>query len=120
MLLRMPGSGDVPIPLVHPKDTGNYVWALSQLPAGTNMLASSERILWADYVKLWSKITGVPAAFEKTTVAEHAKLAPENGFGEEIGEMLAYAQNYGYDGSDPSVVFSADVSRMFVRIDCRC
>jgi len=110
VLLRMPGSGDVPIPLVHTKDTGAYVWALNQLPAGTNLLASSDRILWADYVKLWSKITGVPAAFEKTTVAVHAALRPDNGFGEEFGEMLAYAQDFGYDGSDPSVTFSADVT----------
>jgi hypothetical protein len=104
----MPGSGDVPIPLVLPKDTGNFVWSLSQLPAGTNMLAFSARLPWPDYVQLWSKVTGIPATFEKTTVAEHAKLAP-NGYGEEIGEMFAYAQDYGYDGSDPSVVFSADV-----------
>lgn len=109
MILRIPGSGDVPIPLVLPKDTGNFVWSLIQLPAGTNMLAFSARLPWADYVKLWSKLTGIPATFEKTTVAEHAKLAP-NGYGEEIGEMFAYAQDYGYDGSDPSVVFSADVS----------
>ncbi|TVY52925.1 NmrA-like family domain-containing protein, partial [Lachnellula suecica] len=102
IVLRIPGSEDVPIPLVLPKDTGYYVWALNNLPVGTNMLAFSDRLLWTDYVKLWSKVTGVPAIFEKTTVAEHSKLAPD-GNGEELAEMYAYAQDYGYDGSDPSL-----------------
>ncbi|TKA25132.1 hypothetical protein B0A49_13747, partial [Cryomyces minteri] len=69
----------------------------------TNLLAFGDRMLWADYVALWSKTTGVPATFEKTTVAEHAKLS-RNGYGEQVGEMYAYFQDFGYDGSDPSVV----------------
>ncbi|UKZ48012.1 hypothetical protein TrVGV298_002248 [Trichoderma virens] len=103
MVLRVPGSGDVPIPLVVPSDAGHFVKALTQVPAGKNLIAFGDRITWAEYVQLWSRITGVPATFEKTTVAEHAKLAP-GGYGEEIAEMYAYAQDYGYDGSDPSVV----------------
>jgi len=50
----------------------------------------------------------------------HSALRPENGFGEEFGEMLAYAQDFGYDGSDPSVTFSADVSSTFLQVDCKC
>jgi hypothetical protein len=73
------------------------------------VLAFSARLLWADYVKLWSKINGVPATFSKTTVAEHDKLAP-GGYGEEMAEMYAYAQDFGYDGSDPSVIYAKDVS----------
>jgi hypothetical protein len=109
MKLKIPGSGDVPIPLVVPSDCGYFVRALTQAPAGTNLLAFGDRMRWADYVTLWSKTTGIPATFEKTTVAEHAKLAP-NGYGEEIAEMYAYAQDFGYDGSDPSVIYAQDVS----------
>lgn len=109
MILRVPGSGDVPIPLVVPSDAGHFVKALTQVPAGKNLIAFGDRITWAEYVQLWSKITGVPATFAKTTVAEHAKLAP-GGYGEEIAEMYAYAQDFGYDGSDPSVVSAQQVS----------
>jgi hypothetical protein len=109
MRLRIPGSGDVPIPLVVPSDTGYFVKALSKLPPGKNLLAFGDRLTWAEYVALWSRVTGVPATFEKWTVAEHDKLAP-GGYGEEIAEMYAYAQDFGYDGSDPSVVYAQDVS----------
>lgn len=112
MVLRVPGSGDVPIPLVVPSDAGYFVKALTQVPAGKNLIAYGDRMTWAEYVQLWSRITGVPATFEKTTVAEHAelsKLSPE-GYGEEIAEMYGYAQDFGYDGSDPTVITPDQVS----------
>lgn len=108
MILRIPGSGDVPIPLVVPSDTGYFVKALTQVPAGKTVLAFGDRLTWSEYVKLWSKVTGIPATFEKNTVAEHDKLAP-GGYGEEIAEMYAYAQDFGYDGGDPSVIYVQDV-----------
>lgn len=77
MLLKVPGSGDVPIPPVHPKDAGTFVDTLLALPGGTNMPLFGDCLVWADYVKLWSSVTGIPAIFEKTTIEEHSKLAPE-------------------------------------------
>jgi hypothetical protein len=108
MLLKVPGSGDVPIPLVVPSDTGSFVKALSLVSPGKNLLAFGALLTWSDYVKLWSQITGVPAAFEHSTVATLDKVAP-GGYGEEIGEMYAYAQDFGYWGGDPSVIFPKDV-----------
>lgn len=65
---------------------------------------------WKDLVKLWSKVTGFPAAFEQATVEDHDRLAP-GGYGLEIGEMYAYMQEYGYWGKDDeSVIFTKDVS----------
>jgi hypothetical protein len=109
--LTIPGSGDVPIPLVIPSDTGYYVRAIAQAPnpAGLNVLAFSKRLTWSEYVKLWSSIIGIPATFARTSVAEHDKLAP-GGYGEEMAEMYAYALEFGYDGSDPSVTYAQDVS----------
>jgi hypothetical protein len=109
MMLRVPGSGDVPIPLIVPSDAGNFVKALSQAPPGKNLLAFGDLMTWSDYVKIWSKTTGVPASFEHSTVAVLDKLAP-GGYGEEIGEMYAYAQDFGYWGGDPSVIYAKDVS----------
>jgi hypothetical protein len=109
MLLKVPGSGNIPIPLVVPSDAGNFVYALTKVSPGKNVLAFGDLLLWSDYVKLWSKITGVPAAFEHSTVETMDKLAP-GGYGEEIGEMYAYAQDFGYWGGDPSVIYARDVS----------
>lgn len=109
MLLKIPGSGDVPIPLVVPSDAGIYTKALTQTSPGKNLLAYSSLIPWAEYVKLWSSITGVPAAFEHSTVAAMDKLAP-GGFGEEMGEMYAYGQDFGYWGGDPDIIHPKDVS----------
>jgi hypothetical protein len=67
-------------------------------------------LTWEEYVKMWSRITGVKATFERKTVEDHDKSAP-GGYGEEIGEMYAYALEFGYWGSgDESVVFAKDVS----------
>jgi hypothetical protein len=35
------------------------------------MLAFGDRLTWADYVRIWRSITGIPATFLKTTVEEH-------------------------------------------------
>ncbi|KAL6691252.1 hypothetical protein J3F84DRAFT_397770 [Trichoderma pleuroticola] len=103
IVLRVPGNGDIPIPFIVPEDTGYFVKALTRVPARKNVIAFGDRLTWAEYIQLWSKTTGIPAILEKTTISEHAKLAPW-GFGKEIAEMVAYAGEFGYDGSDPSVV----------------
>lgn len=112
MKLRIPGSGDELVPFVIPHEAGIYVEALLELPVGTNLLASSDRISWAAFVKIWSRVTGNPAALEKVTVEDHAELKP-GGFGREMGEMYAYMQDFGYHGGDPSVTFSQDVSTIY-------
>ena len=88
MLLKVPGSGDVPTPLIVPTDAGNFAKALTKVAPGKNLLAFGDLLLWSDYVKLWSKITGVPASFEKSTVKALDEIAP-GGYGEEIGEMVS-------------------------------
>ncbi|KAG4444382.1 hypothetical protein IFR05_000147 [Cadophora sp. M221] len=108
-LLAIPGSGDVPIPLFVPSDAGKFVKALSRVSPGKNLIAYGDLMTWSEYVALWSKTTGLPAAFEKTTVAVHDKLAP-GGYGEEIGEMYGYMQDFGYWAKDDtSVIFPKDL-----------
>lgn len=108
MKIRIPGEGDMAVPFVVPQEAGTFASALLCLPVGTSLLAYGDRISWKEYVKLWSKITGVAATLEKVTVVDHAKLLP-GGFGEEIGEMYGYMQDFGYDGSDPKVTLSENV-----------
>jgi hypothetical protein len=90
------------------------------------MLAYGDRKTWAEYVKMWSDITGTSAILENVTVVEHAKLY-DGGFGEEMGvwqclelfanpkaltaaqEMYGYMRDFGYHGGDPSVTLSENV-----------
>ena len=115
MRLRVPGSGDIPIPLVVPQDAGNFAKALAlDLPSGTNLLAYADRMTWAEYVKLVGEITGLKCIFEKCTLDEHAALAPD-GFGMEMAEMYGYAQDFGYEGeADKSVTYAGDVSSIYI------
>ncbi|KAH7413108.1 hypothetical protein BKA64DRAFT_771082 [Cadophora sp. MPI-SDFR-AT-0126] len=109
LLLAVPGTGDVPVPLIVPSDAGKFVKALSQVSSGKNLLAFGDLMTWSEYVALWSKITGLPAKFEQSTVDALDKLAP-GGYGEEIGEMYAYMQEFGYWGKDDdSVIFPKDL-----------
>lgn len=110
MLLRLPGSRDAPCPLIVPSDAGAFAKALTKVAPGKNVLAFGDLMPWSEYVALWSKITGVRAAFENSTVEDMDKAAP-GGFGVEMGEMYAYADEFGYWGEqDSSVVFARDVS----------
>lgn len=101
------------IPLIVPTDAGEFVHAITQVSPGKNVLAFADLMTWAEYVTLWSKVTGVPAAFEDSTVEDQDRLAP-GGFGIEMAEMFAYAKEFGYWGAeDKSVVFARDVSCFF-------
>ncbi|TAQ86742.1 hypothetical protein B7494_g4946 [Chlorociboria aeruginascens] len=108
LILRIPGTGNIPIPLVVPSDAGSFTKALTKVPPGKNLLAFGDLLTWQDYVDLWSRVTGVNASLEHKTVEDHDKLAP-GGYGEEIGEMYAYAQEFGYWGGDPSVIYPNDL-----------
>jgi hypothetical protein len=110
MVLRIPGKGNEQVPMVVPEDTGKFVYALTKLPVGTNLLAFGSLLTWEEYVKFWSEATGVPARVERTTIAEHSKLDDNGGFGEEIAEMYGYMVDFGYHGGDPAVTLTSDVS----------
>lgn len=117
MILHAPGSGDWPIPIVHPANTGEFVKALIKLPARTNLLAYGDLITLTEYVNMWSKVTGVPAKLESATVDDHDKLMP-GGWGREIGETYAYMQEFGYwGGAHVDVFWSKDVSMFCMAVN---
>ncbi|KFY33487.1 hypothetical protein V494_07584 [Pseudogymnoascus sp. VKM F-4513 (FW-928)] len=107
--LRIPGNGPHPIPFVVPSDTGNYVLALTKVPPGKKLVACSERLTWAAYTELWSRVVGVKAVYEPCSVEEHVRAVP-GGYGEMVGKMYEYATEFGYWGDgDPDVVFPEDL-----------
>lgn len=117
MILRAPGSGEWPIPIVHPADTGEFVKALIKLPPRTTLLAYGDLITLTEYVNLWSRITGVPSKLESATVDDHDALMP-GGWGREIGETYAYMQEFGYwGGANVDVFMSKDVSTSFLEVN---
>lgn len=63
-------------------------------------------------MKLWGEILGVDARYEEVPVSQWEKDVP-GGFGIELGEMMAYSAEFGYDGHDPSVIYPKDVSFVF-------
>ncbi|KFY06679.1 hypothetical protein V492_07844 [Pseudogymnoascus sp. VKM F-4246] len=107
--LRTPGNGPHPIPFVVPSDTGNYVLALTKMPPGKKLVACSERLTWAAYTELWSRVVGVKAVYEPCSIEEHDRAVP-GGSGEMVGKMYEYATEFGYWGDgDPNVVFPEDL-----------
>ncbi|KFZ24226.1 hypothetical protein V502_01293 [Pseudogymnoascus sp. VKM F-4520 (FW-2644)] len=107
--LRVPGNGPHPIPFVVPSDTGNYVLALTKVPPGKKLVACSESLTWAEYVKLWSRVVGVKAVYEPCSIEEHIRAVP-GGYSEMVGKMYEYATQFGYWGDgDPDVVFPEDL-----------
>lgn len=95
LVLRIPGKGNMLIPLLVPSNAGAFAKALTLVSPGKNLLAFGDPLTWEEYVGMWSRVTGVKASFERKTVEEHDSFAP-GGYGEDILEMYAYALEFGY------------------------
>ena len=105
------GSSDVPVPQIFAqKDSGYFVRALIQSPPGLNLLGYGSKVSWKEYIQTFCDVVKVKnGGCDEMTVGDMDKMIP-GGVGEELGEMFAYAVEFGYDGSDPSVISSKDVS----------
>lgn len=108
--ISMPGNGDAPIPMVATeKDTGSFVHALIRSPPGLHLLGYGQLMSWREYAAVWSRVTGAgPVTYEEITVADMEKIMP-SALAKELGEMCLYMAEFGYDGSDPSIVHPADL-----------
>lgn len=81
------------------KDTGYYVRALAQLPAGKTAMAAGEWCSWSEWIRKWAKAMEIEkssASYEQVSVE---KMAEDMGaFGTEVAEMYEYSTWPGYDG----------------------
>lgn len=115
-VLTKPQSGSNPIPMVFvEKDTGSFVKALVESPAGTNLLGCGSLIDWTDYMKLWSGILKVHGRFETVPMESFVQKFPEF-VAREIGESYASQGEFGWTDSDPSVLLPKDVSAVLVNL----
>lgn len=88
--------------VVTSKDTGAFVKALVELPAGTNLLGVSEFMTFKEFTELWGKTVGVRARFAQVSSSEFVAPLPEPAQ-RELAETMKYVQEYGWTGGDPSV-----------------
>lgn len=93
-------------------DLGNIVRVAVQADPGQNILAASEMISWTDMLNVWCTTNKVPfGGFDYVPPEIFAKFIPVPDLGLELGEMMAFMDEFGYDGGDPSVVLIGDVSQ---------
>ena len=110
----MVGSGTNPIPHFNTeRDCGYVVRAALQTPPGKNILGVGSTLSWTEYLKIWCDINKVPfGGFDPIPLGVFEKVVPIPGLGKEMGEMLAFMDEFGYDGGDPAIVHPKDVSKL--------
>lgn len=92
---------EYPAALVDPsQDTGLFVQALVDAPAGSQMLGYSKRATHGDLWRAWARIYEV-----KLKIQDHAFDFGEmpDFLQQEFNEALAYTIKYGFAGGDPEV-----------------
>lgn len=79
-------------------DTGTFVYAVAQMPPGKHYMAEGTSCTWSEYMRLWSEITGIKAAYKQVTIDQLVDIVPDDAFAKEFGDMLTYCSDPGYDG----------------------
>lgn len=111
--MHFPTHPNAPVPhLDVNKDTGNYVYAVTQLPPGKSYMAEGTTCSWTDYMKLWSKVTGASGTYQQITNEQLTRASPDTEFGAELADMFAYSSDPGYDGGDASLLKAADIRQV--------
>jgi hypothetical protein len=77
--MRTPCSPEVLHPFVDTRDTGIFVDLLVRSPPGQDLLGVSEMASYADFMHIWSDVTGVQSEARQITVEEADKAVPGGG-----------------------------------------
>ena len=94
-------------------DMDNFVWAVSQMPAGESYMAAGSYCGFAEYSRLWAEVTGRKARYRQIGLEELVELASDDKeFGAELGAMYVYADEVGYDGGDGSLLWAQDIEKV--------
>ena len=93
-------------------DTGNYVYAIAQLPPGKSYMAAGTVCSWNEYVRLWNEVTGAKGRYQQITLEQFAQASPDEPSGWEIGEMFEYSSDPGYDGGDKDLLYVEDIRKV--------
>ncbi|PVI03017.1 NAD(P)-binding protein [Periconia macrospinosa] len=79
-------------------DTGNFTYAVSQLPPGKAYMAAGTFCSWTSWINTWSAITGAPVSYKQITQEEMIDMTDDKDLGLEVALMYSYANDPGYDG----------------------
>lgn len=79
-------------------DTGTFVYAVAQRPAGGHYMAAGTSCSWAEFMQTWLRTTGQRGRYEQATMQQMIEGAADPEFGREIAEMFNYTSKPGYDG----------------------
>ncbi|KAK3331572.1 NAD(P)-binding protein [Cercophora scortea] len=96
-------------------DTGNFVYAVHQMPPGKHYMAMGSNITWPEWIRLWGKATGVPVSYQEVTFDDMVADTPDKDCGIEIALMFRYSSDPGYDGS-MDLLTAEDIKK--AGIDC--
>ncbi|RDW82384.1 hypothetical protein BP6252_03496 [Coleophoma cylindrospora] len=118
--MSFPTSATKPIPhLAVNEDTGNFVYAVSQMPPGKHYLAAGAICSWSEFMRVWGEVTKQVAVFKQVSIDDFIALQQDRWFGVEAGDMFAYSSEPGYDGGDESLLKAEDIRKVMHVMDER-
>lgn len=96
--MRFPCNPDKPIPHLDVNaDTGNFVYAVHQMPPGKAYMAGEYRS-WREFAQTWARLTGQRIVYREVAFDDMVADTPDRDCGVETGLMFAYSSDPGYDG----------------------
>jgi len=104
-------SDQAPNPLPHldtETDLGHIVCAAIRVSQGKKILGVGSMMSWVDMLKVWCEDNKVSfCGFDPLSVDMFERFLPIPGLGRELSEMMAFRDEFGYNGGDESVVLPA-------------
>jgi hypothetical protein len=79
-------------------DTGNFAYAVYQMPPGKSYMAEGTTCTWPEWIAAWSRATGVLATYKQVTPEEMIQATGDEEVGREAAYMFSYSSDPGYDG----------------------
>jgi hypothetical protein len=98
--MRFPVRKGRPIPhLDVVGDTGNFVYAVSQMAPGKAYMAAGSIVGFGEYIRLFGEHNKVPVSYKQISFDEMvADTVEDKDTGIEVANMYVYADDPGYDG----------------------
>ena len=103
---KTPGSPGAKHPFFVPADTGVFVELLVKVGPGQDLLGVSEMASYEDYMREWTRVTGVESEVKEVSVEDEDKASP-GGIGREAAESTASSAEFGWG---KELVLPTDVS----------
>ena len=113
--MRFTTAPDRPVPHLDVNtDTGNFVYAVYQMPPGKDYLAMGSYCSFTEFITLWGKTTGVLASYKQVPFETMVADTPDEDCGIETAHMFAYSTDPGYDGG-MNVLKAEDLRKVFLK-----